>query len=229
MDAQAAGGLAEYGHAPAISSKAGDVVLHPAQRGLLVHEAVVPRGVVGRLRAQRRMREEPEHAEPVVQGDDHDALVHEPDGIVVVALSDEERAAVDPHHHRKPLVSVLVTVAVVPTALIVAAGGSEHVEEQAIFAGAGKTEGRCALRTMVAKPRRVAHAGPAPVRLRRLPAQVADRRCRIGNAEEPVDAARERTADGALSRRHHWRSLLRAGCRSREHDRGEREIAGQTR
>ena len=60
----AARGLARDGDLAGIAAEVGDVVAHPAQRRLLIGEAVV--ADVAR-RAERRMRQEAQRAEPVVE------------------------------------------------------------------------------------------------------------------------------------------------------------------
>ena len=62
-----------------VAAERGDVVAHPAQRGLLIGQAVVALA----RRAQRRVREEPGGPEPVVDRDDDDvALGHQPARVV---------------------------------------------------------------------------------------------------------------------------------------------------
>ena len=69
----AAGRFAEDRDLVGIAAERGDVVLHPLQRGELVHEPVVGPHVVRRLGGQRGMREVSEPAEPEIHADDHDA------------------------------------------------------------------------------------------------------------------------------------------------------------
>ena len=52
-----------------IAAEVGDVVTHPAQRGLLVGQPVVADRA---WRAERGMSKEPERAEPIVDRDDDD-------------------------------------------------------------------------------------------------------------------------------------------------------------
>ena len=67
-----------------VAAEVGDVVPDPAQRRLLVLQSVVA-DVAGRT--ERRMREEPERAEPVVDGDDDDvAARHQPAAVVDLPL-----------------------------------------------------------------------------------------------------------------------------------------------
>ena len=90
----AAGRDAEDGHLVGVATEGRDVVSHPNQCQHHVHESKVGFGAV-----ERRMGEETERAEPVVERGDHDALLGEKlagDG----ARSSAEPAAVQPHHHR---------------------------------------------------------------------------------------------------------------------------------
>src|SRR5205809_4609135 len=103
MDAQPAGGLAEDRHVLRITAELGDVAVHPAKRGLLVHEPVVARGVITGFGGQRWMGEKSEYPEAIVDRDDDHALLDEPRRVVVVALSDCQPPAVDPAHDGKAL------------------------------------------------------------------------------------------------------------------------------
>ena len=73
--------------------------LYPAQRRLLVHQAVVAGRATG-PRGERRVGEEAERAQPVVDRDDDDAVRRELRAVVVAAGVLGEAAAVDPHEHR---------------------------------------------------------------------------------------------------------------------------------
>src|SRR3546814_4023939 len=57
-------------HIRRIATESADVALHPFERRDLVEQPVIARQMVRRFRAERRMREPAEHAEPVV--DRHD-------------------------------------------------------------------------------------------------------------------------------------------------------------
>ena len=115
---QAARRLAEQGHLAGIAAKGADVALHPAQRGLLVHQAVVS-GRAARAAGQRRVGQETEGAEPVIDGDHHDAVPDQAGRVVVVALAGAQRAAVHPDHHGQALCLVF--------------GRAEHVQVQAVL------------------------------------------------------------------------------------------------
>ena len=57
-----AGRLPEDRDVVGIASEVRNVRLHPLQRGDLVHDAVIARGVLKRFRRQRRQRSEAENA-----------------------------------------------------------------------------------------------------------------------------------------------------------------------
>src|SRR5215475_9766134 len=104
------------------------------------------------------MSEEAELAEPIVDRDDDDIFCHQVAWIVAITLADNESSAVDPEHHGQEVRTPLVGL-----------NGSEHVQEQAILARARCSVGRSDLGAVRAESRRVAHAVPALVLLRRAP------------------------------------------------------------
>ena len=193
-DTQPAGRLTEDRHVLRVAAEARDVVLHPLERELLVHQAVVA-GVV-RLGpgAQRGMREEAEQAEPVVDRHDHNTLLDEVDRVVVAALAADQRAAVDPHHHRQLRRRPRRTRRV-------------DVQEEAVLIRALLAEEPGGLRARRAEGRRVQHLPPARVRLWRLPAELADRRGRVRDAQELLHVVRDDAADEPACRLRD-----RAGC-----------------
>ena len=67
-DRDRSGRFAGDGDARGIAAEGRDVLLHPAQRGHLVEQAVVARGVVRRFLGQFGMDEEAENVGPVVDG-----------------------------------------------------------------------------------------------------------------------------------------------------------------
>ena len=69
-----AGRLPGDRHAGRVAAERRDVVVHPSQRGNLIEQPVVARRVVARLLVEIRVREKPEHADPVIEGDDDQAL-----------------------------------------------------------------------------------------------------------------------------------------------------------
>ena len=89
------------GHLVRITTEFRDVVADPAQRRLLVGEAVIADIIVG---AQRRMREKAQRTKPVIESDDDDvAPGGQPSRVVDIATAVDEPPAVNPHHHRKRL------------------------------------------------------------------------------------------------------------------------------
>ena len=76
-----------------------DVAPYPAQRRLLIHQAVVARRAA-RPRSERRVREEAERAQPVVDRDHDGALRRELGAVVVAGGILSEAASVDPDEHR---------------------------------------------------------------------------------------------------------------------------------
>ena len=145
--------------------------------GDLVEQAVVAGRTRRRFLRQFGVREEPEHPEAVVDRDEDDALLRE--RLAVVArlgpAASLEAATVDPDHH----------------GCLGGLGGGVDVDRQAVLAELGELDvvedARLdARRTGLG---RVAHAVPRLHRLRRLPAQLADRRRGIRHADEHVDRA----------------------------------------
>ena len=138
------------------------------------------------------MREESERPEPVVDGHDDHAALHQLAGVVFVALANGQGAAVDPHHHRTPVpVAVMMPIVMIRMASVVAVRiviaapvGRVHVEEQAILGHRRVAEGRCSLRTMIAELCRVLRDGRGRHGLRRLPAQIQGHRLGVPDAEE---------------------------------------------
>ncbi len=161
--------------------KSGDVGLDPLQRGLLVHQAVVARCAAA-LAGERRMRQEAEGAEAIVDRHDHHALSDERPGVVVIALAGEQRAAVDPHHDR------------------VRADDFRRVdvEVETVFRAAGDAERARRLGAMRRERARIARHIPGGRRLRRLPAQRSHRRRCVGDAAVRKHRVRPNAADDSL-------------------------------
>jgi hypothetical protein len=79
-----------------------DVVLHPAQGGLLVHQSVVAGRAAG-AGGQRGVGQEAQCAEAIVDSNDHAALCRELGSVVVPAGAGDQTATVEPHDHRAVL------------------------------------------------------------------------------------------------------------------------------
>ena len=153
-----------------------DVGFDPLQRGDHVHQAVVARRSVGFL-GEVRGGQKPEHAEPVVDGDQDDALERQEVAIVarLGTCSAGESAAVNPEHHRQ-------------LALVGCVGRRVDVEKEAILAGGAVQKDHifedAALGAVRAVLGGVAIALPLGRGLRRFPAQVADRRRGVRQAQK---------------------------------------------
>ena len=186
----AAGRFAEDGDAVGVAPERGDVVAHPLEARHHVHDAVVARCAVRRLGRQRRMGEEAEHVEAVVDGDDHCAVHGERGAVVYGARAGAEvvAAAVNPVEDRTRLRRL---------------ARCPDVEEQAVLALVHLL--RPVLHAGGAGLGRVAHAVPGDHRRWGLPAPVADRRRRERDALEGDDvriASRGGALDLATGDRH---------------------------
>lgn len=162
-----------------VAAERRDVALDPVQRRDLVEQAEVDRAA-GVLALERRVREEAEVAEAIVDRDHHEALARERRAVVHRrrAVADAEAAAVDPHQDRRVRPGT---------------GRGPDVEVEAVLAGVAdrlRAVERREHRLRARRPGAVggAHAGPRRRRLRRPPAQGIDRRRRIGHALERRDA-----------------------------------------
>ena len=131
---------------------------------------------------QRRLAEPAERTEPVVGGDDHDAVAsRELAAVVAAGVTDAVPAAVEPDHDGELALRDFAR----------RAARRVHVQVQAVLVAdhrAGLRIGRVTeyareLGTRRAELQRVAHAGPLGRRLRRAPAQLARRRRRERDAE----------------------------------------------
>ena len=168
-------------------------LLHPLEGGVLIHEAVVARGVMRRFGGELALDEEAEDSEAVVHGDYDDVTLSE-ELAVLSRLGRAARdiaAAVDPDHHGK--------------AGLLRLRGSPHVQCEAVFTGAGIAEyhvivyGR--LHAARAELGRVADALPFSRGLRWLPAELADGRSGVGDSFKGSDLSIEggRALDFAFS------------------------------
>lgn len=166
----------------------------------LVHQREVAEAAVAVERAQRAVGEVAERAEPVVEAHHHDAAARRERARGLRARAEHEGAAVDVDQHRQPVAGLRVR-------------GPPDIEVEAVLGRAAVDIGLGRLQAGGAEglglQRRVVRSG----RPRRRPAQVADRRPCIGNAEEGDQAvlalARDRAFDGAgergIGRGRRWR------------------------
>src|SRR5262249_15407583 len=149
--AEPAGGLAEDHHLRAISAERADVRLNPLERGDLIERAVVARRSVLVFSVERRVREESELPQTVIDRDNDDVvLLGELLAVVEVALrsiegvvvrrAEQVRAAVHEEEHRTRPARGL--------------GWGPHVQEEAVFVAVALTGGPV-LRAAVAEVSRV--------------------------------------------------------------------------
>ncbi len=182
------GRLAEERDVVRVTAERGDVLPHPAQRGDDVEQAAVGRGP-GEV-------EEPGDAEPVVDGDQDDAVTGE-GGTVVhggPCRAGDESSAVDEHHHGQAALR---------------GGGRPHVDGEVVLAAApagaevgghvDAAEPALGLRRVGAGHGGVPYTVPGLVRLRRREPVGAHGRGGVGDVQEGGGAAvTAQTADGSL-------------------------------
>jgi hypothetical protein len=112
--------LAADGHPGRVAAEICDMGLHPTQRRLLVEEGVVAH-VAAALGPQGGVGQRSEHAQPVLDGDDHDpALPGQLEAVVLIRTAVDAPAPVEEDEDRQ----------VGPSA---GAGRPLHVEEQAVL------------------------------------------------------------------------------------------------
>jgi hypothetical protein len=166
--------LAEDRHVVRVAPEGRHVVLDPLQRGHHVEQAEVAADVAV-FRCHAGMRQEAEHAQPMVGGDEDDVLLHEVVSVMprLGCRTGLKPAAVNPDHHgprrrggggRRPDVQVQTIFAGRPVE-------DDVAEDRALHAVGTELGG-------------LAHARPWDDRLRRLPPEVAHRRRRERNALE---------------------------------------------
>lgn len=209
MDRHPAGAFAEDRHIRRVAIKGGNIGPHPFERGNLIEEAEI---AAETLCLERRMREEAEAAEPIVQADEHDAIARE-----IFARVDRRRtaavhetAAMDPHHHRALVARFYLRRfpdIKVKTVLRRSCRDRRCIRGKGSL-GAVRREAGC-----------TAFAGPRRDRLRRAPPVRPDRRSRIGNALVGGNIACGDAADPAGFRRDALRSR---GCREKQKRRQNR-------
>ena len=202
-DGEAARRLAGDGHVAPVAAEAPDVLVHPAQRGLLVEEAGV-----ARLGVERGMREPAEHAEAVVDGhDDRAGVAHQLARVVLAGRAVEVAAAVDPEQHREP--------AAVP----VRRPRAPDVELQAVLVDGGRAVGGLELRARRREAGGVEGAVAARRGGGRGEAPRTHGRRGVGDAAERLDPGDALTAHRSLAGRRD-RATPRGG-RSRQRERPE--------
>ena len=195
MRAQAASGFAEDSDVVRVAAERRDIRLDPLQRGLLIHQAVVA-GSAAAFGRECGMREEAQGAQPVVDGDNGDALGHQRVAVVVVAFAGEQGTAVDPDHDRER------------------PGTFRRVDVQieTVFRGTGDAERARRLRAVWPERGCPAWSGPGGGRLRRCPAHRADGRRGVRNAfEGQRDRGFDAEDDALVGCHRRWSIVAAAG------------------
>ena len=185
-DAAAAGGLAGNGHPARIPAESRDIALHPFQARLLVQVAEVGRSV--RLfPADLRVGQEAQGADPVIDGDHHDAPAGNPLPVKfhfrgITAL---EAAAEEPDQNGHLLVRLLRLCPDVQVKAVLAHGDFRiHMPLPAVDV---VSQARNPLHGNGRKTGAVPHARPAFTGLGRPPAVLTHRRRGKGNPLEGRD------------------------------------------
>ena len=98
----AASRLAHDGDIRRVSTKRGNILLHPFQCRNLIHQTIVPGQTVRALGHQVRMHDPAEHTKPVIDRDEHDTPLGIGGAIIdrLRSATDAKRPAMDPQDHR---------------------------------------------------------------------------------------------------------------------------------
>jgi len=104
--AHTTGGFTKDRDATGITAEARNVSPYPCQRRDLIHDAVIARGERSGFRGERRMGEEAERTQPIVQRNDDSTFCGQHGTIVPVFTAEpgKEPTSMDPHHYRAPTV-----------------------------------------------------------------------------------------------------------------------------
>ena len=204
-DRNAARGFSEDRDPFRIASERANVALNPLQGRDHVEQAVVPGHVLGRLRAQLRMREEAQNPHPISDSDQHHAAL----GQLVAAVDRDRRgaaveaASVNPDQHRD--------------AILRRFRRSPHIQVQAIFAQAAGRRTEHGLhapgRELIALARSLPFRGGPGL----APSKIAHRRRREGNppvhGQVAFDGPLHQTALNFNRRRRHCGSQPQDGTK----------------
>ena len=183
-------------HSRGVAAKRGGIALHPAERGLDVHDAVIGEGMV--LRIQRGMRQEAKETQTIVDCYSHGwnadrSSTGQLASVIVRRCAVDIAAAVNPDNNREAAGLRSVSFA---------EPGCEDVQVKAVLVHArraGKHTQRRHLRTDVAKMSRIPRFLPLRNRLGRHPTPLAYRRGGVRNTPEFVNAIPNETSDWTLS------------------------------
>ena len=186
-DAHGAGGLAEDCDIAGISPEGGDVLVHPLQGGDLVEQPDVGDAVPE--------VEEALGAGPPIDHDADDAVPSEVPAVVGGRRAELEHAALDPHHHRQPGRTRVRRPDIQIQTLLGGRGAIDRRERAGDvlpILGRSRTRAtrgrRSHLRRLRTGTRRVPHAAPRLDRLRRTKPVRTERRRRVRDSQEGVDA-----------------------------------------
>ena len=196
-DIPAARGLSEDGDIVRVATEGRDVLLHPIEGADGVEGAEVARALGGAAfpTAERGVPEPPEGPEAVVDRHHHDVVGGRQVAAVVEAgAADRVAATVDPEHDRESARAGDHIARLCPRRVDVEVE-AVLVADDALRAARLACEGARELGTGVSRGQGLAHTVPARWRLRRPPAEGADRRIRVGNPAPDVAAVGPREAD----------------------------------
>ena len=174
--------LPHHGDVARIAAERGDVLPHPLQRGAHVLQLPVGEAAVGGI-GEVRMRQQAQHAQAVVHGDDDHAALG-------------QRSAVHQRHARGAGAKAPAVQPHDDGALAVSLRRPD-VEREAVFALLvldrvdPRHDGTDRLDARGTEAAGIRHAGRGLDRLRSAKAQRTDRRLRIGDAEVAADRAIE--------------------------------------
>jgi hypothetical protein len=168
IGAQPSRRLAEYRDVPIVAAEAKNILPHPFEGKLLIHQPVVAARMP--FTVDCRMREKSEQAESIIDRDhNYIAVLDQGGGVEQIATFGREAAAVNPDHHREKLTAFVPSVR------------SIDVQEKTILAAGDRTA--AVLRAYVAELGRLKDSRPSAVRLGRHPSKVPNWRRSVRDAE----------------------------------------------
>ena len=226
-DAEAAGRFTGDSDVLRVAPKGRDVAPNPPQGLDLVHQPIVAGQPLGRFRAERRMGQIAQDAEPIVDRHHHHAFGRQARAVVqsFAARSGDQGAAVDPDDDRR----------------LLRIGRRPDVQRQTVLAGPAQVRridrlhARRRLDAGRAEIAGVAHAVPARRGDGRTPAALPHRRHGVGHALEGANSIRRyagQVAGRGLNHRALWRACGERRCeraRRAEAERGCEAEGGAAR
>ena len=99
-------GFAGYGYFFWITTKRGNIFLHPLQGSTLIKQSIISRRMVWRLFCKLRMGEQTKHSEPVVYSHGDDTSSSKAFAVITElgTIAGHETCAIEVHQHRKFLI-----------------------------------------------------------------------------------------------------------------------------